>query len=1605
MARSGFAVSLSSLFPSSRNSFPILSHGARNLLLLFVLLCTTLGFTQTGGEGVQPTEATNGEVSLDTLNIHLDLPIVSKPGIGLPYTADITYNSNFWTLNAAGFAWVAPSLGTFWRYPSMQNAGFGFLNGIGVYCNSTQYLQYTGYQDRYGNYFGFSPIIITPTGGTVGSCVPTYSSKSFVLPQGNGITIALSYAGPNTVTFPDGTVEIIPQSAAGDSKVDVHGNTISETTCCSGLYVDTFGVTELTVAVNASPYYLTYTYPTSTGSATATLNFTSYTLETDFGCPGVGEFPATSGSYFPSSLSLPDGSSYSFTYESQVAGTITGRIASITYPSGEVVSYAYTGPNNGINCKDGSTAGLTRTVAGDAVYQYTRNTTTWLTTTLVNDYGTGHSNNTNVYTFSQQTKANGGNMFLTQAVFNQGTSTPLATKVYCYNGNQTSCPTATAPTLPLTQIDTYTTPAGMSTASRVSQAFDGYMNTTMSAVYDFGGTTATRQTVYSDYGYSWNGSTTSPTCTTPIGSGVKNKPCQIQLENGSGTQQFRNSYFEYGTTTSPGSLLKSAMLASSGTYLTTSATYNANGSVATVTDVNGNVTTLTQGTCNGGRTTKVVPAISTLDTQYTWDSGCNGAKLLSTTDSNGFSISATYNDPFWRPTSETDQLNNTVNLSYYPTVPINTTEAQMTFGSSDSDVFSTSDAMGRPLYAQQIESSGGSWDTVQMGYSWNTTGPVGTKTMPCAAAKGVGCSNGTSTITHDALGRTLVVTDGGGGTVTNTYTAYSSGCGQSLLGCVDILSVVGPAPAGEVVKQVQKEYNGLGQLMSVCRLSSATGTTSCGQAAGGTGYLTTYNYNADGTVFSILRGSQTHSFTYDALGRTLTSTYPESGTKQFFYDSAPSAPGVACSTTALPTGTGLNVSPLGHLVKMYDANGTTTCFSYDAMNRNTGIAYAGANWDGENKYFTYDSATVDSAAMTNALGRVAEAYTAPTATGTKVTDEGFSYTARGEVSDVYQWSTNSNGWYHTSATYFANHALNTLSGVPGNSGSPWSYVLDGKGRPYSASESSSNSMVSSTIYNAADEPCVITFNTGDTDTYLYDNNTTCSGLLSTSRMTTYTFSIGATPKTFAGGLTWNANGTLRGLATVDAINSGSETETCAYGTSTSAGYDELGRLLQVNCVNGSTNVWNQTFTYDIYNNVTKSVPTGGTGVSWIPGYSATNNQYALTGTSYDSNGNLLTDTFHTYTWNQDNHPKAMTDAGITLTYDAFGRMIEKATGSTYQQTLISPVGPVALMSKQNLTQYRMPLPGGAMDVSGIYFYHKDYLGSVPLVSSRGNRLSIAARLFAPYGESYNNVGITGDVNFTGDYQDLVAGTFDTPNRELNPTQGRWISPDPAHASWNAYSYSTNPLVETDPSGLSGFNGIYDPLNVAQNYGGAGGQGPLSSSGSLNQLFSSGVGGITDASIRNLSLNFGSDWISYQNQMFAVQSGQNSAAQQGLASYLWQIGATSNFVSGPAGPGGFGCDGPSCWYFASALVVAANNGPQQQPQQTPQQTKKQPWYCGTGNSWSHPFTAPTGRQWGQWAVADAAISYGFAKYLGPDNPVSDVFTVSSLVEGWGWATCD
>lgn len=66
---------------------------------------------------------------------------------------------------------------------------------------------------------------------------------------------------------------------------------------------------------------------------------------------------------------------------------------------------------------------------------------------------------------------------------------------------------------------------------------------------------------------------------------------------------------------------------------------------------------------------------------------------------------------------------------------------------------------------------------------------------------------------------------------------------------------------------------------------------------------------------------------------------------------------------------------------------------------------------------------------------------------TKITDEGFSYTVCGEVSDEYESTPRSGDYYHAAATYWTNGFLNTLTG-PGQYSN--NHGVDGEGRVYSA---------------------------------------------------------------------------------------------------------------------------------------------------------------------------------------------------------------------------------------------------------------------------------------------------------------------------------------------------------------------------------------------------------------------------------------------------------------------------------------------------------------------------------------------------------------------------
>jgi hypothetical protein len=350
----------------------------------------------------------------------------------------------------------------------------------------------------------------------------------------------------------------------------------------------------------------------------------------------------------------------------------------------------------------------------------------------------------------------------------------------------------------------------------------------------------------------------------------------------------------------------------------------------------------------------------------------------------------------------------------------------------------------------------------------------------------------------------------------------------------------------------------------------------------------------------------------------------------------------------------------------------------------------------------------------------------------------------------------------------------SLSGVPGLPtvyyGASDGSGLDGEGRYTKVLAASGPNPITNVSYNTGGQVTGVTFGSGDSDSYLFDPNT--------GRMTKYTFSVNG--QFMVGTLGWNTNGTLGSLNTTDPWNSG-DNQNCTYT------YDDLSRIASVNCSGGA---WAQTFTYDPFGNVAKSGS-----ISWQPGYNPATNRYQLAGTSYDNNGNVLSDTFHTYQYNVYGDISAVDVGGSNYTdyliRDAFGNIAEyKQTFANGNPTWLGQfVYGVQGRSHQSLgrnatsgSDFELPLPGGARMLSyGSPFYgHADWRGDI-LLNSTPSRTVTSDAVFAPFGEIYNSP-TTYFYEFAGLNSNLTDNVWDADARSYHAKQGRWISPDPGGLS-------------------------------------------------------------------------------------------------------------------------------------------------------------------------------------------------------------------------------
>ena len=267
---------------------------------------------------------------------------------------------------------------------------------------------------------------------------------------------------------------------AGTSAVvkDPDGNSISMSyPCCT--YTDTLGQPGQPVLTFNNNN--TYSYTDALGKTrSVTVNYSSYTEQTHFGWCGGADYGPWSAS-LPSSISMPDGSSYGITYETTPGfpNSVTGRITKITLPTGGSISYSYTGGSYGLDCSSLYVPLLTRTLTNSdgstAVWKYDGQTLPAPQVLVTDPY-----NNETVYTFGTAIPNYGElNYGLeSQKLIYSGshTGTPVETAITCYNGNTTNCATTSPQAgVPITEKDTMTTMAGM-TSNLVETEFDSNGN-------------------------------------------------------------------------------------------------------------------------------------------------------------------------------------------------------------------------------------------------------------------------------------------------------------------------------------------------------------------------------------------------------------------------------------------------------------------------------------------------------------------------------------------------------------------------------------------------------------------------------------------------------------------------------------------------------------------------------------------------------------------------------------------------------------------------------------------------------------------------------------------------------------------------------------------------------------------------------------------------------------------------------------------------------------------------------------------------------------------------------------------------------------------------
>jgi RHS repeat-associated protein len=1323
--------------------------------------------------------------NLQDLNVTFSFPVITSAGRGINFQLPIVYNSLIWA--KSGTIWAASGSGNFgWQtnLPQGQFSG-GLESTLKFKCYNPGPGWFWAYRSTYGGYaytdpagtiHGF-PISFTideqcwgNSGTTAGYATDGSGYYGYVTlnSNGNGQYVL-------NVTGPSGT------APSASSIVDANGNYITQTVNGSETdYTDSVGHKAAKVITSTTSIQYEFLDGTGTNTyKTAMLTLTAESIKTNFGCSGITEYTSTSSIYLPTELDLPTPSGatlkYVFAYEPTPGSptTTTGRLQKVTLPAGGSYEYDYGATNDGVSCTDGSIINMTRKVSdgtNTAAWSYVRNASTYTTTMTTPALPDTPNANDTVYVFGA-----GGEELYRYIYGNSPGTTLLRTIETTWASNGT-------PSAQTTILED-----ANHTQSKVFTTFDSNGLLDSATEYDWGqgapgNAIRTTNYTYNTASYYTSRNIMNLVTSKQITNGQQNTVLYRQdtVYDGVALASCPANVPQHDDTDFPCTMNYRGNPTQVTTYLSPNTPSNGVSKNFTY-DWFGNLLTAQINCCQTktwsyssatqySQPDSVTSGTSApqLTTTYTYDT--DTSLQLTATDPDGLVANSSY-DFLRRPTRMWQTVGSTtgasVSYSYDDTHFTTTTTAAIDSSKSIQQIAAT-DGLGRQTKSTTEDVNSNVYSMVSakydlLGRPYSASNPY------------TGSPSYWTTTQFDVLGRPISVTLPDSSATTYAYSANTA-------------TVTDPAG-----KKHESVTDGAGRFSTVFEPDPSNGNSLTLQ--------TTNAYNVLDELIQVTQGSQTRTYNYDALGRLLNQSLPETGNTCFG-----SVSGSICNTDGY--------DQWDNLLKRTDARGVLTTYTYDSLNRLIGAAYTipnGSNVTAMPNVCDPLGGTNISANICVVYGTSASSYN--NGRETKMIDgsgsETYTYNNLGQLAQL-QKAINST----TYTTAYQYNVAGELTQITYPSGRIVQQSVDPIGRLCEIAPSTtgcgtaSNPFATGYAFNTASQITGLKFGNG-----LYASvgfsadrlQLSCLDYSTTNRNGTC---IHDSTTKFGLNYSYGSSGSNDGLVS-------SATDSIDNGRTANYTYDALYRLSAANTV-GSTGYpqWGLSWTYDRYGNRTAQTVTAGNGVpSNSVAISATTNRIITAGYQYDANGNMTNDGYNTLVYDGENRATSATNGGAsaTYTYDGNRLRVQKAVQNGTTTVYVFSGGSViaeydngaSIASPTREYIYNGSQMLAKIDSSGTKYYLKDRLSTRLVTDSSENIVEQHGHY--PYGEVWYDGA--DKRKFTTYERDAETGNDYALARYYISRLGRFNSTDLLSGtsddpqSLNRYAYSRNdPVNRFDPSG-------------------------------------------------------------------------------------------------------------------------------------------------------------------------------------------------------------